>query len=244
MDCPAKVYVELGKDGIINCQILNNGDVYWYKGNSTKTSPIVRLENGQKKISQESGRYDIDEEGSLIIKKIEEQNYGFYSVVNFHANDKHETDQIKVEIAVKPQTCPVIAGCNDCNQCVLSEPKEGNISCSITGIRPLVHLSIVIDSRSNVQVTRSVSKETYDPMTDTWNTTATIEYSESYDCTSLLQLRCVTENEDPLQFSDSVANITSGNFLKFCTVTSGVRFLLGALRGWKFLWGGGVPFTI
>lgn len=220
MDCPSTVYVELGNDGILNCQILNNGDIYWYKGNSTKTSPIVRLENGQKKISHES--YDMDEEGSLIIKKIEEQNYGLYSVVNFYANDKHDTDQVKVEIAVKSQTCPVITGCNDCTHCVLTETEGRTISCSIAGIRPLVHLSIIIESKNNVQVIRNVSEETYDPLADTWNTTTTIEYSKWYDCTSPLQFRCVTGNKDPLQLSDSVVNITSDS-CKTTTQMSGFQ---------------------
>lgn len=208
MDCPSTVYVELGKNGIINCKILNNGDVYWYKGNSTKTSPIVRLENGEKKISQENNRYDIDEEGSLVIKKIEEQNYGLYSVVNFYASDKHDTDQIKVEIAVKPQTmCPIIAGCNDCNHCLLTESKTGNISCSIRGTRPQVHLNIVTENWINV--IRNISEETYDPVTDTWNTAATIQLSEWYDCRSPLHLRCVTENTHPFELSDSVAHVIS-----------------------------------
>ncbi|KAJ8039350.1 hypothetical protein HOLleu_17033 [Holothuria leucospilota] len=208
MDCPSKVYVELGKNGTINCQILNNGDVYWYKGNSTKTSPIVRLENGQK-ILQESNRYDMDEDGSLIIKDIEGQDYGLYSVVNFYANDKHDTDQIKVEIAVKPQTmCPIIAGCKDCYHCNLTEPETGNISCSIRGTRPQVHLNIVTENWINV--IRNISEETYDPVTDTWRTTTTIQFSEWYDCRSPLHLRCVTKNGHPFELYDSVAHMISG----------------------------------
>ncbi|KAJ8032683.1 hypothetical protein HOLleu_26275 [Holothuria leucospilota] len=216
MDCPQAVYVELGKDGIINCRILNNGDVYWYKGNSTKTSPIIRLENGQKEIPQESSPYDIDKEGSLVIKNMEEKYYGLYSVVNFYANDKLDTGQIRVQIAVKPRTlCPVIAGCKDCNHCDLTEPETGNISCSIGGVRPQIHLNIVTDSENRINVIRNVSKQTYNTVTGTWNTTTFVEYYEWYDCTSPLHLRCVAGNEHPFELTDSVARIISGTLFNY-----------------------------
>lgn len=222
LDCPPKVYVELGTEGIISCQTLNNGDVYWYKGNLTTTSPIVILENGQKEISHERSPYDIDDEGSLIIKNLEEQYCGLYSVVNFYDNDKHDTGQVKVEIAVKPHTmCPVISGCNDCNHCVLTKPDMGNISCSLGWTRPQLHLNIITDSKNRINVIRNVSVETYDPLSDTWNATTTIEYSEWYDCTSPLHLRCITRNEHPFELSNGVAHLEPG----LCPTTRDTPFL-------------------
>ncbi|KAJ8039353.1 hypothetical protein HOLleu_17037 [Holothuria leucospilota] len=210
LNCPPKVYAELMKDVIIDCRISKLGDVYWYRGNSTKTSPIARVENGQKQILKDSGHYDIDENGSLIVMNLEEQFFGVYSVLHFSSSKKYETSRSELQVAVKPEMlCPSIMECSNCSvDCTLKVKRAGNIICTIRGTRPSVDLKIFFDSAKGISVLRNTSHKTFDVETDTWNTSSTIQYEWS-TCNSSLRIRCAGENLQAFELFDSFATIQS-----------------------------------
>ncbi|KAJ8039327.1 hypothetical protein HOLleu_17005 [Holothuria leucospilota] len=214
LDCPPKVYAEFMKDVIIDCKISDVGNVYWYKGNSTKTSPIVKLQDGRMYTFQGHGHYDINENGSLVVVDLEEEHFGVYSVVHFYSNSKSETDQIQLEIAVKPRVaCPSINGCFNCSdECTLLVKTTDILTCSIIRALPAVDIKILVNSGSGIRVLRNASNKTFDPVTGTWNTTSVIEY-EWHDCSLSTLITCATRDLQAFELSDRIVTIQSGNLL-------------------------------
>ncbi|KAJ8023818.1 Immune-associated nucleotide-binding protein 12 [Holothuria leucospilota] len=87
-----------------------------------------------------ANNYKLGNRGSLVVPYAELQHEGPYFCVfgNGHTDGIVRRD---VSVYVNPNPpYPVVEGCNHGQYCILEARREGNLKCSVFGIRPKVHL--------------------------------------------------------------------------------------------------------
>ncbi|KAJ8051157.1 Histidine--tRNA ligase, cytoplasmic [Holothuria leucospilota] len=84
--------------------------------------------------------YEMGGDGSLIVPQVDIANNGMYSCI-FGNGVSDGTTLYEIILYVNPiPNYPVIEGCNHDKYCVLDVEDEGNLTCSVYGIRPKVQL--------------------------------------------------------------------------------------------------------
>lgn len=84
--------------------------------------------------------FQLGENGSLILRQVDQQHDGFYGCIYGDGITDGMT-KYKVVTYVSPDPAyPVVEGCNNNSHCVLEVNRKGNLTCSMTGIRPKVNL--------------------------------------------------------------------------------------------------------
>lgn len=111
--------------------------------------------------------YVLQSDGSLKLSQAETKHEGLYGCV--HEN-KDARGTVVYKVVVFVASSPVVHGCTLNQYCVLATQYEGNLTCSVTGIRPNVHLEWkTLDDRdaslimfTDQTTTISTNGETYD----------------------------------------------------------------------------------
>ncbi|KAJ8018729.1 hypothetical protein HOLleu_43124 [Holothuria leucospilota] len=84
--------------------------------------------------------YAVGKDGSLIVSRVGLEHEGFYRCLyGDGTSDGIENYRVYVYVSPSPPH-PMVAGCNKRQHCVLEKLEEGNLSCSVSGIRPEVQL--------------------------------------------------------------------------------------------------------
>ncbi|KAJ8051167.1 hypothetical protein HOLleu_04632 [Holothuria leucospilota] len=84
--------------------------------------------------------YEMGGDGSLIVPQVDIANNGMYSCI-FGNGVSDGTTLYEIIVYVIPiPNYPVVEGCNHDKYCVLDVQGEGNLTCSVYGIRPKVQL--------------------------------------------------------------------------------------------------------
>lgn len=144
--CRSPQYFEFGKKGTIQCSPMAEFfGVFWYNSRDYKTElPVLFYQESEKKgIGYEKGEFDIHPNGSLIINKVSDQHDGYFTVAYLRSREDTETQyyEIMCIVIVNPVPFyPTVKGCNYQHNCTLVVNKEGNLTCSLNGIRPKVQL--------------------------------------------------------------------------------------------------------
>lgn len=98
----------------------------------------VLIENQRNEILENG--YEMGREGSLIVPQVGTGYQGMYSCIYSNGVSDGVT-MYEIIMYVKPiPNYPVIEGCNHDKYCVLDVKNEGNLTCSVYGIRPKVQL--------------------------------------------------------------------------------------------------------
>lgn len=87
-ECESPQYLELGKSGVVRCT-FDGGyhSVYWYKNtNIIGQKPFIEdTPSGTAGPGYESGEFDINEDGSLIINEVFLEHEATFTVTTFHS---------------------------------------------------------------------------------------------------------------------------------------------------------------
>ncbi|KAJ8020716.1 hypothetical protein HOLleu_40379 [Holothuria leucospilota] len=91
--------VELGSDVIISCDMNNLQDVYWFRGSTLTTSPILLLEGDNKGGTEYgNGQFHIYANGSMGITGVRLEHEGSYNVVAYFTDGSSGESSVNVTI--------------------------------------------------------------------------------------------------------------------------------------------------
>ncbi|XP_071852560.1 uncharacterized protein [Apostichopus japonicus] len=102
-DCPSKFYVEHGSDGHITCYFPQSQRIFWYDSTSRNARPIISLEGGRKS-GYSDGKYDILNNGGLLIKNTTFNDERTFRVIVIVSDTSTFTVDQKVVIYANTQT--------------------------------------------------------------------------------------------------------------------------------------------
>ncbi|PIK47793.1 hypothetical protein BSL78_15336 [Apostichopus japonicus] len=146
-ECESPQYLELGKSGVVRCN-FDGGyhSVYWYKNtNIIGQKPFIEdTPSGTAGPGYESGEFDINEDGSLIINEVFLGHEATFTVTTFHsAEDIPPTISVDVKTFVKPvPAVPLVSYCySEDSVCFIRWDQNSDLTCTIQEVRPTADLS-------------------------------------------------------------------------------------------------------
>ncbi|PIK62479.1 hypothetical protein BSL78_00576 [Apostichopus japonicus] len=188
--CQENIYLEVGKQGVVPCHIVDFNIFGWINGHGdvTKTPPFIYMEGSQiHGQGYKSGDYDMHPNGSLIINEVNLTNEVNYTVLFIpHHAGEHEYFRVPVKVYVSPDLgYPLVNGRT--NQVIVHGNTKGFINCSLTSIRPRVHLEWVA---SPDEISLNNSHRVTDNNDGTYNTYLTSSYKVVNSPTGRVSLIC------------------------------------------------------
>lgn len=128
----------------MTCQFPTNAKAIFWFDNATydDAQPVVTFKNKHKDgIGYLTGEYDIDSNGSLVIRSVNLQHEKMYKVLSFDEDDLYSVFRISVVVTVTPaQQKPIIERCHSNRYCVIQANPGDVLKCSFAGARPPVQL--------------------------------------------------------------------------------------------------------
>ncbi|KAJ8035068.1 V-type proton ATPase catalytic subunit A isoform 2 [Holothuria leucospilota] len=199
--------MEQGHTKIISCRSdATVVDFYWYRGLTSKQSPILKLDGRGRGGTEYGGEhFQINLNGSMIIINAKVEHESYYTFVGYFNDGNFSTSTFLVNITIAPiPPCPVISGCKPCEACNLSVSRNsGSLVCSVSGSRPSVPLNWTIPSRHGISFIKYQLNEEMGKTIDTWSTSLVLEYEITKPCGVKEVLHC--EAEDNLHILESNA---------------------------------------
>ncbi|KAJ8027665.1 hypothetical protein HOLleu_32870 [Holothuria leucospilota] len=133
---------EIGKKLTLACSTSNKSFVIWKKRSKaeewTSIITVVFEDHVHSKVYVDD--YSHDEEGSLIINQVGTDDEGSYMCI-YSTSDAEKAQVIEVVLFDLPNPpYTLVEGCTPGERCVLKVQREGNLTCSVKGIRPIVRL--------------------------------------------------------------------------------------------------------
>ncbi|KAJ8021929.1 Nucleotide-binding oligomerization domain-containing protein 2 [Holothuria leucospilota] len=122
--------------------------------------------------------FELGENGSLVLREIDLRHDGFYSCI-YGDGITNGMNKYKVVTYVKPVPAyPAVEGCNFQRYCKLEVQQKGNLTCTMTGLRPEIRLEWKVSNEASsgkISFFDHTSKVTKSG--ETFNITLTSSYS-------------------------------------------------------------------
>lgn len=187
------VFVELNEQLQLTCNGRDFLFLVWKKkslfGDNYDTILYSILgEEGFQKILMDD--FETNEDGSLILQRVGVNHEGLYSCI--YSNGVVDGYVLyNIAVYVNPLIMyPIVEGCNQQQQCVKEVTREGNLTCSVSGIRPEVKLEWVTDSESPLDITFTNQQLRTNKNQDTFDITTTTTYHINTASKSRLTVKC------------------------------------------------------
>ncbi|PIK51576.1 hypothetical protein BSL78_11538, partial [Apostichopus japonicus] len=137
-------FLELGKNGIINCSFSDNFyGVYWYDSDDTvQAIPIISITEGVK-TADNSGEYEIEVDGSLVVTNVSIDHEHHFTALRFHTQSAIPIRHVATAyVIVRPdKPFPVIDQCSERTRiCFLPIENALTITCAVQKARPAVDI--------------------------------------------------------------------------------------------------------
>ncbi|PIK42939.1 hypothetical protein BSL78_20201 [Apostichopus japonicus] len=186
---------------------------YWYKGSTSSTQPILRLENGVKGGEKyDDDHYDITSDGNMKIINAMLEHEATYTFAVFFENGTTWSRSISVVISVTPRPpCPLVQSCRNCDECIIRVKSNDptSLTCYIEQVRPNVTLYWTVKG-DNVTYTETASSAIKTHATDTWEISTTILFALA--CAEDAIFYCSAHyNEEIFTIGNKTLQIRSGN---------------------------------
>lgn len=95
--------------------------------------------------------FELGENGSLVLREIDLKHDGFYSCI-YGDGITDGVRKYKVVTYVKPVPAyPVVEGCNFQRYCELKVQRKGNLTCTMSGLRPEVRLEWKVSNETSLE---------------------------------------------------------------------------------------------
>ncbi|XP_071842736.1 uncharacterized protein [Apostichopus japonicus] len=144
--CEPTQYLVVGKPGKLECAFATDvhGIVWYNSTNTVNEQPIIKVIRSKKSgVGFETGEFDVDVDGSLILKEVCIQHENTYTALKFQSQVESPTVHvIRAVTLVKPlRAFPLIDECGDVKQsCFIKLESGSQAHCSIERTKPMVEL--------------------------------------------------------------------------------------------------------
>lgn len=198
--CPNTVLIEKGNKSVIECNSSTNNvtDVYWYRGSTLTTGPILQLEDGKPGGSEyNKGHFYINHSGAMTIRNATADDEALYTIVAYFQDRTYDTSNVTVHITMTPHPpCPEVTNCPSCRECTLNvtDSVSGQLMCSVAGSRPHIKMVWIITSQKGLGLAIHEPVRIHDSYTDSWSTVVNVSY-ESNGCGEEAVLHCVAKDD-------------------------------------------------
>ncbi|PIK45551.1 putative NLR family CARD domain-containing protein 4 [Apostichopus japonicus] len=170
--CKSPQSIEVGTRGVVSCQFTDGfTSIHWYNSSDYISDlPVVSYENTKKSGEGfESGEFDIQEDGSLVINRVAIKHETTFSVLQFKAGEQvPNIYQINIQTKITPQEiCPVINRCGCIEDVCYNPGIVSNIEliCKVERSRPPVVLTWKLRTSEEDIELESVSSNDSDSVT-------------------------------------------------------------------------------
>ncbi|KAJ8049621.1 hypothetical protein HOLleu_02447 [Holothuria leucospilota] len=155
-------FVERNSKFVLLCSEADIILVVWKKSHALQDNfePVLHAVLFDKTVSlTHYDSYELNPDGSLAVRYADVVHEGLYGCV-------YETDvagglslfNVTIYVFSVPEY-PVVTGCNKYQYCSLEAKKEGSLTCSVTGIRPLVHIEVGTFTEEDAHVIAFTDRE-------------------------------------------------------------------------------------
>ncbi|KAJ8050810.1 hypothetical protein HOLleu_04150 [Holothuria leucospilota] len=124
---PKTVSLTIGQEGIIECICDDSISLYWYFGNdTTAVKPFIYIDNSVKYgPGYSSGEYDIDVNGSLVIRNVTSIHGGTYAVLIIEPGNSVPRAEIFTVDVIGPEETDVMETYKNDQERALDNPEKG-----------------------------------------------------------------------------------------------------------------------
>ncbi|PIK40517.1 hypothetical protein BSL78_22637 [Apostichopus japonicus] len=141
---PIRHPVELHTTMILPCNDFNERILVWKRSTDRSQTPeviLIRVQTWKEDFNETYNKdFRLKPDGSLMLPQTELYHQGIYTCV---ASD-YDMDHIQtIDVVIFTNPSPqyiIVEGCYHTQYCVLDVAREGNVTCSVRGIRPKVEL--------------------------------------------------------------------------------------------------------
>lgn len=155
------VFIEIHSTMELTCTDNENGFIVWkrvtppnYKVQQILFFSIFIGENYTEKYEND---VKMVKSGSLLFHSVKLKDEGIYTCV---FGNGFRDGMISYEVKVFVSSYPIIEGCGTQQYCVLEAPREGSLTCSVKGIRPLAKLQWNTSSNNNATSIFFINEQT------------------------------------------------------------------------------------
>ncbi|KAJ8035375.1 hypothetical protein HOLleu_22584 [Holothuria leucospilota] len=213
--CPRNIQIEKGDNKTISCNFVEKQlhSLYWYKGNTASSGPILQIENGQPGGSKlGEGHYMMTRSGAMTIINTTVEQEGVYSVLVYFTEEDLESTTIIINVTVTPSPpCPKINVCDSCEECSKATVTISNLTCRINFSRPKIPVEWVVVSKTGISLTMDPPVIQKDDSTNTWKSSVRLSYEPS-SCNQKAILQCVAQDDSHiLEYAVSSVILYTGN---------------------------------
>lgn len=190
---------EIGKKLTLACSTSNKSFVIWKKKSKTDewTSIITVVFEDHVCSKVYVDDYTHDEDGSLIISQVGTDDEGSYMCI--YSTSEAEKAQV-IEVVLFDLPDPpylVVEGCTPSERCVLEVQREGNLTCSVKGIRPNVRLDwLPFPEDFTMYISFFDRQEVIEGNGDTYDISVTSRYTLKDGDQNKLGVECRVSNWD------------------------------------------------
>lgn len=175
---PVAEHVKHGTKLTLSCLVKGSMFVIWKRLSNEKWETLAHTVFGEKVyLKTYADDYLLDKSGSLVIPHAVISHEGLYMCV-FSTSRNNSVKIIDVVVFVPPEPPSVIiVGCLQDESCVLTVQEEGNITCTVRGVRPKIKLGwfTFLDEFSEY-VSFSTQEEITEKVGDKYDVTLTSQY--------------------------------------------------------------------
>ncbi|XP_071850822.1 uncharacterized protein [Apostichopus japonicus] len=141
---PIQRYVKLHSTMTLPCNDFNKRILVWKRSTDRYETPeviLIRVQTWKEDFNETYNKdFRLKPDGSLMLPQTELYHQGIYTCV---ASD-YDMDRIQtIDVVIFTYPSPpyiIVEGCDHTQYCVLDVAREGNVTCSVRGIRPEVEL--------------------------------------------------------------------------------------------------------
>ncbi|PIK38582.1 hypothetical protein BSL78_24577 [Apostichopus japonicus] len=141
---PIQRYVQLHSTMTLPCNDFNKRILVWKRSTDRSETPeviLIKVQTWKEDFNETYNKdFRLTPDGSLMLPQTELYHQGIYTCVTSNYDMDHiQTINVVIFTYPSPQYI-IVEGCDNTQYCVLDVAREGNLTCSVRGIRPEVEL--------------------------------------------------------------------------------------------------------
>lgn len=196
--CDSPQYIELDMSGTLQCTFPEGfSTLLWYNSSDVETTyPIIHRVKGVVSGSgYDSGEFEINENGSLVIHNVKTvHEHDFAALYQLVERGPSVTIIVKAIVFAYPSPShPVIPGFDNKESSFLRVETEGNLSCTLKGVRPKVKMEFRASNERDISAISFLCHQlTIEKLGETFGIVLVSSYELKNRVGEKINVECVT----------------------------------------------------